>query len=80
MQRSVGCTPPTPTFSCRTELPLSEILSSCRSDELYVNSFLVVTTYVMEQRAQSIQWTQGSFMPFLGCHFPRNTKRSVLML
>ena len=36
-------------FSCRTVLPPSEILSSCRSDGLYVNSFVIVTTYFMEQ-------------------------------
>jgi len=26
------------------------------------------------KQAQSIQWTQGLFMPFLRCHFPTNTK------
>jgi len=30
-------------------LPLSKILSSCRSDELYINSFVIVTIYFMEQ-------------------------------
>jgi len=28
----------------------------------------------MNQTAQSIQWTQGLFMPFWSCHFPSNTK------
>jgi len=38
-------------FSCGTVLPPSKISSSCRSDHLYVNSFLIVivTTYFMKQ-------------------------------
>jgi len=32
----------------------------------------------MEQTAQYIQWTQGLYTPFLSCHFPSNTKYSVV--
>jgi len=32
------------------------LASSCRSDELYVNSFVIVTT-LWNKQAQSIQWT-----------------------
>jgi len=32
----------------------------------------------MNQKAQSIWLTQGLFMPYWRCHFPSNTKYSVL--
>jgi len=65
-------------FSCRTVLPLSEISSSCRSDELYVNSFVIVNTYFMEQTSTIHSVDTGFIMPFLSCYFPSNTKYSVL--
>ena len=68
------------TFSCRFALLPSEIFSSCRSDELYVSSYVVVTTYFMEQTSTihsvDIEFTYA----FLSCHFPSNTKYSVLIL
>jgi len=65
-------------------LPHSEISSSCRSDQLYVNSFVVVTTYFMEQTStiQSVDTlTQGLFI-FLNNtkYFLNNTEYSVLII
>jgi len=34
----------------------------------------------MDKQAQSIQLAQGLFMPFLSCHFPSNTKYSILIV
>jgi len=34
---------------CGSVLQPSKILSSCRYDELYVNSFVIVTTYFMDE-------------------------------
>jgi len=54
------------TFSYRIVLLPSEISSSCRSDELYVNSFVILTTYFMEQTStiHSVDTGQGLLMPF----------------
>jgi len=68
------------TFSCGTVLPPSKISSSCRSVYLYLNSFCYSKSNhtLWTKQARSIQWTQGLFMPFWSCHFPSNTKHSVL--
>ena len=63
-----------------TALLPSEISSSCRSDELYVNSFVVVTTYFMEQTSTIHSVDSGFTCSFLGCQFPSNTKYSFLIL
>jgi len=34
----------------------------------------------MSKQTQRIQWTQGSFMPFLSCYLRINTKYSVSIL
>jgi len=70
------------TFSRGTVLPPSKISSSCRSAQLYVNFFVVVTSahILWTKQAQSNQWPQGLFMLSIRCHFPSNTKYSVLIL
>ena len=67
-------------FSCRSVLLPSEISSSCRSDELYVNSFVIVTTYFMERTSTIHSVDIGFTYAFSSCHFPSNTKYSVLIL
>ena len=63
-------------------LPLSKISSSCRSDYRYVNSFflVIVTTYFMKQTSTIHSVDTEPFMPVWSCHFPSNTKYSVLIL
>jgi len=68
------------TFSSRSTLMPLEISSSCQSDELYVNSFVIVTTYFMEQTSTIHSVDIGFTYAFFSCHFPSNTKYSVLIL
>jgi len=43
--------------------------------------FVVASAHILwTKQAQYIQWTQGIFMPFSSCHFPSNTKYSILTL
>jgi len=58
----------------------SEISSSCRFDELSVNSFVIVTTYFMEQTSTIHSVDIGLTYAFLSCHFPSNAMYSVLIL
>ena len=41
---------------------------------------VIVTPNFLTKQAQSIQWTQGLFMPFWNCHFSCNIKYSVFIL
>jgi len=68
------------TFSYRTVLLPSEISTSCRSDELYVNSFVIVTTYFMAQTSTIHSVDTGFTYAFSSRYFPSNTKYSVLIL
>jgi len=70
------------TWSCGTVLSLPKISSSCRSDYMYVKPFfiVIVSTYLMKETStiRSVD-TEFLFMPLWSCHFPSNTKYSVLI-
>jgi len=70
------------TCSWGSVLPLSKISSSCRSDYLYVNSFLIVivSTYLMKETSTIHSVDTELIYAALKLSFSKQYKNSVLIL